>query len=255
MTNNDKVGYNTIMNEDEVQSWDIDSLESQADQVLNDEREQVAPSAVISEALERIEQAKLYEVFLRQSIFAAGSARPEIVEKVQEEFRAFALGRLEVLVGLKTDSATTSLPARSPFSEDEVSALKSLAGRMLKKTPEAAVTSPQINTIQANTQPSLYQNQTTHKTPAGLNVTVKPSGPVKKGRKKSGNVSQITGEDLSQAVSTVSKGIPMPSNDAMNAHFATEAARKGSSAGATEIGKLLEVATAHYVKKHQSVKE
>jgi hypothetical protein len=125
---------------------------------------------VISEAEKRIEQANLYQTILRHNFFAPGSARPEILEQVQREFREFARSRLENLLGMGSGGRqdTRLVKAELPFDDEQVEFLKSLSNRALKReaapaqpqlvpvtTPvQAPVPAPIVNPIQPAAQPA-----------------------------------------------------------------------------------------------------
>lgn len=97
----------------------------------------------LSPVLVRIQMAKLYEMLITHKLIAEGSASPEIIKKVQDEAKAFFMGRLKNLLGISKDSeqsAASQQEAKLPFSKDQVEALKAMANRLIEKTktPSAA---------------------------------------------------------------------------------------------------------------------
>lgn len=88
-------------------------------------------------ARERVEQANLYTALLDANFFSEDSARPEILTKVESEIKSFVSERLAVFVGLKVE-AQAEQPVEQLFSEEQIGALKSLADRLLVRTPNLA---------------------------------------------------------------------------------------------------------------------
>lgn len=227
--------------------------------------------AVMGEAVRRIEQANLYQTVLKHDLFAPGSARQEILDQVQSEIRDFILGRLEILLGMKSDEKKSQLPvsvkAELPFDDEQVEVLQALANRALKRN-QPAVTQPTINLvtqaapqptpqpIMKPIQPQIVQPPVTQaRRPVGRPPQVtQPARPVASGtkprRRRSNNVSQvkddngnvISDKDYSQAVpqGNAPKPMRMPSQNEQNGLAAAQAARNSSN---LESGnKLLNVA-------------
>lgn len=209
-----------------------------------------ATQVILSEAVKRIEHAKLYETLLNHQLFTPGSARKELVEQVEGEIKQFILSRLEILLGIK---AAVVAPAESSiFSEDEITALRSIAGHLLKRN--AVSSNPQMVPAGAPA-PMLQQASLSQPTirPAG---SPQPQGmPIgaprtqKVPRKKSANVSVKTGQDYSQARPTqaeapnVPQPLPMPRQaiiDQMNAQQVYTRQRDMQTSG--NFGKMLDAA-------------
>lgn len=110
-------------------------------------------SVVINEALKRIEQASLYQTLINHSLFAPNSARPEIMQLVENEIKAFAIERLEILLGMKNEN-NLEQGSSGQFNEEEVLALKAIAGRLVNKNPPKSVErTPTLNVVnQSNKQ-------------------------------------------------------------------------------------------------------
>lgn len=211
-------------------------------------------SSVINEAMKRIEQAKLYEAMLNHQLFGPGSARPEIIKSVKKEIKDFILYRLEVLLGIRQEgnlstSGTASTP--SPFDKEEVIALKDIAKKLITKN-NAIASVPKINSI-TTSQPAIatlevqhvpivneaIQNKVVRRVVRKVVKGPVPNGriavPVKStnGRRKSENVSVLTGQDLSQAVSTARPPVKMPSQAQMDMLNAQQAESNARGAGQT----------------------
>lgn len=181
---------------------------------------------VLNEALKRIEQAKLYEALLNHDLFSEDSARPEIIEAVREEMNTFILSRLEVLMGMRTEESTVTV---SPFSDQEVAALKALAARALSGPAKTTPTAPVINPVAAAGKTASRGRG--KRSQATEQVAVAPVAPPP--REKSGNVSTHTGEDYSQAINTARPPLKMPSQMEIDMMHAKQAAQnaKGAAIG------------------------
>lgn len=170
-----------------------------------------------SEAMKRLEMAQLYKTIIGVSVFAEGSARPEIQEAVEKELRDFALGRLEVLLGVK-QAEPVAAEAHSQFSSDEVAVLKALVARANAARP--AEYKPQLNQPVAPAKPKVNQVGTPQ--PLVQKVGAKPQAkPVQAKQKvsrkqESQNVSEKSGKNYSSVA--LPTRIPMPSPQAMVAH-------------------------------------
>lgn len=260
------------LNDNFLENEDIEGseiIEETITEIFEDNVDEEQQNEVLSEAEKRIEQANLYQALLKHDLFAPGSARPEIIDAVRKEFKGFILSRLELLLGIKQEAPKQIVQqVQSPFTDAEVQAIKAIAARLVEKSapqqasaPVAPV--PAINTMAAAPQaqqvrPSVQsvgttqnQAQRTVKTVVTKKI-VKQGGqtvseqvqeqapqqqtaPKKnKGRKATGNVSAITGEELSQAAvedNPALRPLAMPSQaqmDMMNAQQADRNARGGS---------------------------
>jgi len=126
-------------------------VEEIIEEVEEEELEQVATTKVLNKAIERIEQAKLYEALLNHQLFGQGSARPEVMKTVRKEVKEFVQFRLEVLLGIRADgkvgshmaSSTQQMVVKSPFTEEETAALKGIANKLISK----GNSTPSINSV------------------------------------------------------------------------------------------------------------
>lgn len=202
-----------------------------ADQIFNEVMAPVQPTAtqsVLSGAIKRIEQAKLYETLLTHDLFGEGSARVEIVQAVQAEIREFALNRLEILLGMKTPQAQAAPVIQSQFVPEEVVALRALAARMLKRDVPIREANPQIMPVMAASSAiplSEIRAQVasiSRPEAAAVPVHAPAEAPV---------VQPMRRPKRSQAVNPRNRPLPMPSNDTMNAQNAILAAKNEQAMG------------------------
>jgi hypothetical protein len=92
----------------------------------------------MSEAERRFNKASLYKQWVSGRIFDGES---EDVLEVEEEFRGFARTQLKKLIGLKDEDPKPEVI--SPFSPEEITALKTIAATLLKR-PSFAKVEPTI---------------------------------------------------------------------------------------------------------------
>jgi hypothetical protein len=228
---------------------------------------------IISEAVRRIEHAKLYETLLNNSLFTPGSADPALISEVEGELKQFIMTRLEVLLGMKSEQSV-AVSAKSPFDDDEIGALKQLAGHLLKRNALVSA-NPTLNPVSAPQQASPIQQATVRSpqirtvgaAPAGQQRPVqRPAGvaPQKKAapRKKTANVSAYNGQEYSQARPTAQENphipqpAPMPPQAMIDQINATQVSRQSRSMGTSPgMGKLLEAAISLAQNQNAGIKE
>lgn len=264
----------------------LDDFEQEefAEQESAEETTEEQTQLVLSEAIKRIEQAKLYETLLKHRLFGEGSARPEIMAIVETEIKQFILSRLEVLLGIKPSAQAEQVPAKSQFDEAQVEALKALANRLIQKEHNTPTT-PSINQMPV-VEPKIQQVRPIQPTinPVGggqaqvsqpQQVAAKKRPPR---RARSQNVSQVAiqnpdgsvtpvEQDYSQAVNPRKPPLAMPSQaviDQMNAQTAASNAGAASSAvpvaGASPgagnvLSQMINLAAQQMVAKNANVKE
>jgi hypothetical protein len=156
---------------DEPEQYDENSnTEYSSDQHMEDMLEEVAskkPSyslnrqekSVVSEAMLRLEQARLYEMLLKHNFFEGVRTGPAAKQNVEQELKKFILDRLEVLLGIKAEASNQTAPSEFtfelPFNEVEVEFLKALA---YKGTNGASVTAQSSQAqVQAQSVPQAPQ--------------------------------------------------------------------------------------------------
>ena len=198
-------------------------------------------SEVLAEAIERIEQAKLYESLIKHDFFAQGSARQEIQDRVTREIRGFILERLEILLGIKAPASRQPQQAvvSSPFDSEEVDALKMLAGRMIEKgravSQPTTFAEPQVKQF-AGTQSEPQPRQVKPSNPRPNQVKTQPprqaprpkAPPAKALIEKTPEERLADGTYKPQAVSKTHPPKPMPNQLTMNAMNAAEVAKRQS---------------------------
>jgi hypothetical protein len=212
-----------------------------ADEVYEEVYEEVVTpddngSAVLVEAVKRIEQAKLYEALLNHNLFGEGSGRPELVAIVQKEIRDFVISRLENLLGIAPSNPKPEVNTFSHFSEEEVGVLKLLAGRAIEKTKSRLSPEPVVSPVASPpSQVPVSQTSVSHPTvkQAQVRQAAKPpisaDKPVRKviRKQRSQNIGEKTGQDRSQPIGDpqlAARRLPMPSAEQMNQLAAAQAA-------------------------------
>lgn len=241
-------------------------VEEIVEEIFEEEQMEESQNEILTEAEKRIEQANLYQALLKHDLFGPGSARPEIIDSVRKEFKGFILSRLEILLGIKPETQKQAqVQVQSPFSDEEISALKAIASRLMKKEPAqvsptvysvaqaaALPQKPLINTISAaplvesSPQPKkivkktvvrkkVQQDLSDHVTDA---IRYQPEvNPNKQKKRETQNTSAITGQDYSQAIVDDNPALrpkPMPSAaeiDMLNAKQAEMNSRGTSASG------------------------
>ena len=263
---NKNVNQNFLEDEEEIEYEEVPEDEiTDADEILDEVEEEIQTSRsasqqiskAFSEAEKRIEQANLYKAILNSNLFGKGSARPEIIKIVDKELKEFVMYRLEVLLGIKSEGGVRgAAPAQmqSPFSKNEIAALKDLASKLINRQgPQAApqAATPVITPITGNQEQSIEpvtgeQDEEPPQRQVRMvkrvvsrtqNGQPKPVGK-KPRRPKSNNISEVTGEDLSQASNPARPPVPMPSASMMNAMNA-EIAEKNARGGMQATGGML----------------
>lgn len=262
----------------------VDELPAETQAMSQDAQTQ----ATLSEAIKRIQKAKLYETLISHQMFGAGSASPDIIREVQAEIKEFVLKRLNILLGIQQEVQVQ--PIQQIFTEAQIVAIRDLADRLifknsgqmptptqptLNQTPapatptvqSAAAAQPVLRTVGAPTQqlggPAYTQAPQT--APTQKRRVVKQ---VLRPKPKSGNVSQIAIEnpdgsvkavdkDYSQAVSTTNKPLPMPKQahiDAMHANQVHNTQQSMSSAQGG-LGEILSRAISLAQRANANVRE
>lgn len=222
-----------ILDEDQVPATDVDEH--------------------INEAMMRIEQAQLYKILITHSLFGEGSARPEIQAAVEQEIREFATSRLEILVGVRSESGPKIIAADPQFEPEEVNFIKSLYQRAQQKA--MAQPNPQINPVAVAPQviapapvPAIRPVQVARAKPVANRVQpvkaqakkpvsrpaarsqAAPTSPKVAKRPPTANIGAHSGKDYGQAGNPKAAPVPHPLVVANKA--ASEAARNSGGMGA-----------------------
>lgn len=149
----------------------IDDVFQEMETQQQDEEHQ---SGVMYEAQARIEQANLYQTLLTHELFGPGSARQNILEKVQTEVKDFVLVRLEELLGMK--SSVKEVAYALPFDDEEVSALKALATKVLRRETNQNFT-PEVRQVNQAVVPASIQVRPVAKTNPALQPSTIKAAP------------------------------------------------------------------------------
>jgi hypothetical protein len=87
-------------------------------------------SDILSDARLRLEQGKLYEMIINHDLFSGVDADPRAARVVQKQMRNFAKLQMEILLGMRQESAEpTKGMVSSPFNSLEVKILKIVASK------------------------------------------------------------------------------------------------------------------------------
>lgn len=134
---------------------------------------------VLADARLRLEQGRLYEMIMNHDLFANLDADARAVKNVQREIKKFAKERMEIMLGMKRESATVErLEIDFPFNELEVSVLKKLAFTATKGATEKSDNFvPQIKKVTEEI-PNVPAKRSTL-TPIGPITSTKKSAPAK----------------------------------------------------------------------------
>ena len=222
------------------------------DEALGYEQEGYQGSEVLEEAIERIEQAKLYESLIKHDFFGPGSARQEIQDRVTREIRGFILERLEILLGIKSPaSKIINVKAISQFDDAEIDALKEIAGRLIQKSrqiPERQI-EPQVQQYSNQTYEPKPQ-QTKPLSPKVNQVRSQPkqtqrqskSQPKSEGLASTPEERLLNGTYKPQAVSKTNPPKPMPNQMMMNMMNAQEVAKRQATGATGVVDQMLRLA-------------
>lgn len=86
-------------------------------------------SSILSDARQRMEQGRLYEILMDHDLFSGQGYDEKAVKHVTKQIRNFAKEQMEIMLGMRSEAqkATAFNAADFPFNDAEVSALKDLA--------------------------------------------------------------------------------------------------------------------------------
>lgn len=160
-------------------AWEVEDINEAeqaaagaADTVLQSVEESHAESVrqeqevieTLSEAVRRIEEANLWKTLLSLDVFAANSARPEIVAAANAKIKKFARENLELCVGITQKEIAPKQVVQQiklPFDHEEMQALKILAAKVLKRDVTKAVLSDYSPTVSQVSAPATASSQAT----------------------------------------------------------------------------------------------
>lgn len=94
---------------------------------------------VLTDASLRLEQGTLYKLIMNSNLFEGVDADPKAIQNVQREVRKFAKERMEIMLGMRKETATVEhLDIDFPLNALEIDILKKLASAATKGASEHA---------------------------------------------------------------------------------------------------------------------
>lgn len=119
------------------QEQEVDYVEESQDY----QQDQADDYEFLTNARLRLEQGRLYEMFLKHNLFGDVDSDPRAVANVQKELKEFIQERLEVLLGLKPDPKLVKLKQEEtgPFNSLEIDILKKVIGRISGGATEQSI--------------------------------------------------------------------------------------------------------------------
>jgi hypothetical protein len=140
----------------------LESIEQERNQAAAEED---AVEAVLSNAIDRIEEANVWKLLIAQEVIEQGSATDRVVHSVNSQLKRFALDRLEILLGMDKPKKID----KPLFDQDQIRALKILAAKVLGRSVASV--------IAEESQPKLAtQSMETHAAPK-LKTVAAAAGP------------------------------------------------------------------------------
>ena len=147
----------------EANYYDIDDIE---EDILEEIEEQSAfdlddrEAAVIYNARLRLKQAELYELLINHNLFEGVDSDPRAIKNVQDELKEYIVERLEILMGMRKERKSVSIPEEievsyeSEFNDVEKDFLKQLAYKGTMGKTATGVTERKTQTIKPISQAS-----------------------------------------------------------------------------------------------------
>lgn len=125
--------------------WHPEEVQTLSEAISDEEEEDY--SDVLSDARLRLEQGRLYEMVMNHNLFEGLEADPKAVRRVQKEIRKFAKERMEVMLGMRSESiGEPPVSFSSPFNSLEIEILKKLASAASKGATESPNAEAYANT-------------------------------------------------------------------------------------------------------------
>lgn len=97
---------------------------------------------IANEAIVRIEKAKLYQLLLQNDLFGEDAGDWQAIEQVTDEIKAFVLGQLETLIGMRSGNEAIVTQARLPWDAKQIQALTVIADTLIAKDIRPLVPTP-----------------------------------------------------------------------------------------------------------------
>lgn len=133
------------------------------------EEEEDDYSTVLSDARLRLEQGRLYEMLMNNSLFQDLDVDPKAVKFVEKKVKNFAKEQMEIMLGMRQEQQRVEGGAQfvSPFNDLEVEALKMVASSVSKGATQA----PEAQTFTKSSPSPQAPPKRTSLTPIGGNTT------------------------------------------------------------------------------------
>lgn len=165
--------------DEESETDEVEYEDSVADSLYDTDPDSLTPEEelFLDNALVRLDQARLYEMLITHDLFEDVDVNEISLKAVKKEIKDFIIGRLNFLLGIKSDGNNG---VRSAFNSKEIEVLKDLAYRASKgatqdQEPEIKSSQPHVpkqavvaekkgDTITPITQRRLERAQQTQKT-------------------------------------------------------------------------------------------
>lgn len=220
------------------------------EQVLQEETEEYE---FLTNARLRLEQGRLYEMFLKHNLFGDVDSDPRAVANVQKELKDFIQERLEILLGLKPDPKLKKiqLDQSLPFNSLEIDILKKVIARIsggateqienrhsisIKSDTLKPLSSPSksssMKPIQEQKSVSIRRsaNQTAPKQEVATKVAVQEKQPARPDKplsewttaEKAERNKQIAIEQAAKKAPPTKNHVPMPSFDQQVMHYGSQ---------------------------------
>lgn len=228
--------------------------------------EQVDEYEFLTNARLRLEQGRLYEMFLKHNLFGDIDSDPRAVANVQKELKDFIQQRLEILLGLKPDPKIQRIQAEQsfPFNSMEIDILKRFIAKLsggvteqvepVKPTPKSdslkplssSKTTPSIRPLGEQPKQSVSIRKTT---PAPTTATAAAPVPAQSFERPNKPVTELTAseraewnrqialEQKAKKAPPAKNHTPMPSYDQQLVLYGSQTNRYAQNA---LVGKILQ---------------
>lgn len=198
---------------------------------------------VLSDAHLRLEQGSLYKMIMNHNLFEGIDADPKAIKNVEKEIRQFARERMEVMLGMRKETATIEqLEIDFPFNELEVQVLRTMAKTFSKGAtensdryvPSVTRTTEEVEMVPRRKTLNPIGSAPTKKAASSKPLQNRASAPVKRG-KLDVTIDQIAREEgvprelLEENVSLLEKPINELSESELIERNKIVAKRRGAS--------------------------
>lgn len=183
------------------------------EQAVEEESEEQDFASILSDARQRMEQGRIYEVLMDHDLFSGQGFDEKAVKFVTRQIRNFAKEQMEIMLGMRQETPKSQGMAAAdfPFNDVEVAALKDLAYVATKGasaseeaqvfTPQATPVAPRrtgLNPIAAKAPPKTIPQRAAPAPaakPAPKPLAQKAAAPVKRDPKTEAAIEKILREE------------------------------------------------------------